>query len=146
MMTTFINLSVKEPFNWKLFFRHLEFFSIWVVGICIILFRIDLALLKEFGLNEQWLQRIGPYVYLIIVILILIITKWYYSTALIFYPILFVFWFLPKLILAKGKIYLFQTILVPFSVSLKNSKGTTSSDPLSWVCFIFSSDDEFKFY
>ncbi|MCK4530074.1 MAG: hypothetical protein KAU44_02775 [Candidatus Marinimicrobia bacterium] len=104
---TFINFELGGPISLKLFLRHLLYSLIWIVGIGIIIFRSDFILLKIIPENTTWLIPIIPFVFILFVIITMFKSKWYYNVSMIFYPLLVVFWFLPKAILRNGKIYLF---------------------------------------
>lgn len=110
-MTPFFNISLNKPIHWIFFLRHLLYSTIWILGIAIIIFRLDLLLINTFEIVNPLLQNIFPFLFLGIVLIIMFLTKWYYNIVLIMYPILSIFWFLPKFILANGKIYLFSNYI-----------------------------------
>lgn len=106
-MATFLNINFDKPIQWNFLFRHILFLIIWGMGLAILIFRIDLYIPHDNN-NHEWLLKIIPYTYLCVLVSIFLTTKWYYNIALLFYPLLVFFWFLPKIILSKGKIYLFS--------------------------------------
>ena len=85
--------------------KHVLFSVLWVLIFAIFLFRIDVNLIENID-GLQWLPGILPILYTIFLVLFTLNQKWY-SIAFVFYPVLAIFWFIPKTILTKGKIYLF---------------------------------------
>lgn len=108
---TFLNIEIDRPIHWKFLLRHVLFSLLWIIGLAIVIFRIDLYLTKFLSDQMQWIIRIIPFVLIGIVFLVMVLSKWYYNVALIFYPLLVIFWFLPKMILTKGKIFLLSSYL-----------------------------------
>jgi hypothetical protein len=121
-MTTFLNIELGKPIYWKFLLKHILFFLIWTSGLLIVIFRLDLYLYNSLPEDLHWTIRIIPFAFFGIVLLVMFCSKWYYNLALIFYPILLIFWFLPKLILAKGKIYLFSNYLSSIINTFKHFK------------------------
>jgi hypothetical protein len=107
-MSTFINIDLEKPIELKFLAKHILFSIIWIIGIAIIAFRIDLTFKGLLSENTIWIARLIPFFYFIIVLTVVFASKWYYSIAFLFYPLLLFFWFIPKQVLAKGKIYLFS--------------------------------------
>lgn len=105
--STFINIDVSNPPNLKFFFINILFLLIWVIGLTLIFFRIDLLITKHLPANIKWINNIIPLFYLFVILMIMYLQRWYYNLALVFYPLLIIFWFVPKFVLSKGKIYLF---------------------------------------
>lgn len=108
---TFLNIEIDNPIHLKFLLKHILFASIWIIGLAIIVFRFDLYLSDFLPANYQWIIRIIPFTFFLILLLFMFISKWYYNLALLFYPILVFFWFLPKFILTKGKIFLLSNYL-----------------------------------
>lgn len=77
------------------------------MNILVLLFRIDIYLFKSVSINKDLMGTIIPYAVIVIDVILFFKQKWYYNLAFIFYPFLTLFWFIPKWILKKGKIYLF---------------------------------------
>jgi hypothetical protein len=121
-MKTFLNIELGQPIHWKFFFKHILFVIVWGIGLLTIVFRFDLYLYDYLPKNLQWIIKVIPFAFFGIVLLIMILSKWYYNLALMLYPILLIFWFLPKLILAKGKIYLFSNYLSSIINTFKKFK------------------------
>ena len=109
--STFLNIGVNNPLHYKFIFKNALFTIAWTLGILLIIFRIDLFVSDYFPNSFKWISNLVPFAYLSIIIIIMLLQKWYYNLALIFYPVLIIFWFLPKFILSKGKIYLFISYL-----------------------------------
>lgn len=110
-MATFINLDIENRINWKFFLLHLLCAFFWLSVISILVFRLDLVFSQTLPINLKWISQAFPLALFAIIFLTMYLFKWYYNLALIFYPLLIIFWFLPKFILAKGKIYLFSNYL-----------------------------------
>jgi hypothetical protein len=110
-MATFLNIDLNKPIHWKFLIKHLLFSLIWLLGFSIFIFRVDLIFYDYFSIRFLWINKMIPFFYIGIVLVVMFFSKWYYNVALIFYPLLVIFWFLPKLILAKGKIYLFSNYI-----------------------------------
>ncbi len=104
-MKTFLNIDLESKTPIKFVQKHVLFSILWVLIFAVFLFRIDVNLFSKIN-GLEWTTGILPILYTIFLILFTIKQKWY-SIAFIFYPILALFWFIPKTILAKGKIYLF---------------------------------------
>ena len=110
-MATFLNIDLNKPIHWKFLVKHILFSIIWLLGLSVFIFRMDLFLYDYLSKDQFWIIKMIPFIFLAIVFSILIFSKWYYNLALVIYPVLFIFWFLPKFILAKGKIYLFSNYI-----------------------------------
>ena len=121
-MKTFLNINLGQPIHLNFFFKHILFILVWGIGLLTIVFRFDLYLYDYLPKNLQWVIKAIPFSFFGILLLIMFLSKWYYNLALIFYPILIIFWFLPKLILAKGKIYLFSNYLSSIINTFKKFK------------------------
>jgi hypothetical protein len=123
-MTPFLNLDLEKPVKLRFLLKHIIFSITWVLGIAIFTFRVDLMfkeLLKE---DSIWLAQLIPFLFIGLVLIVIFTSKWYYSIVLFFYPLLLLFWFIPKQILANGKIYLLSNYVgnvIRFIKSLKFS-------------------------
>lgn len=106
-MTTFLNINLDGKTPNKFIWRHIVFSTLWLLGIFIIIFRIDIILLDKFNISINWLEGTLPIILIIIIGVTMIMQKWYYNLALIFYPALAIGWFIPKTVLRRGKMYLF---------------------------------------
>jgi len=106
-MATFINLNISDPSSGNNLKKHLIYASLWILNILVLLFRIDIYLFKSVSINKDLMGTIIPYAVIVIDVILFFKQKWYYNLAFIFYPFLTLFWFIPKWILKKGKIYLF---------------------------------------
>ena len=104
-MATFLNLNLEGNTPLKFYRKHILFSLLWIFILGVFIFRIDSLIIGGFN-NLKPLISILPIFYIIFLVLFTISQKWY-SIAFLFYPILAVFWFIPKTILSKGKIYLF---------------------------------------
>lgn len=105
-MSSFINLDFDKSIYWKYFSKHILYSLIWIIGFYILIFRGDYFLLNVLPEEYRWILITIPVIFLSFLVIIIIKTKWYFTIALLFYPFLIIFWFLPKFILKKGKIYL----------------------------------------
>jgi hypothetical protein len=85
---TFLNIEIDRPIHWKFLLRHVLFSLLWIIGLAIVIFRIDLYLTKFLSDQMQWIIRIIPFVFIGIVFHVMVLSKWYYNVALIFYPFL----------------------------------------------------------
>jgi hypothetical protein len=121
-MTTFLNIDLNKPIHWKFLMKHIIFSIIWLLGFSIFIFRIDYILYDYLEKDQTWIIRMIPFFFIGIVLVTMFLSKWYYNLALIIYPILVTFWFLPKIILAKGKIYLFSNYISTVFNFFKNFK------------------------
>jgi hypothetical protein len=119
---TFLNIEIDKPIRWKFLLKHILFSLLWIIGLAIIIFRIDLYLTNFLSDEMQWITRIIPFLFIGIVILVMFLSKWYYNVALIFYPFLVIFWFIPKMILTRGKIFLLSSYLVSIINIIKRFK------------------------
>jgi len=106
-MATFINLDFNNKIDLKFLWKHLWFSFLWLIGLSLLIFRIDILLLTQLEKKFDWLRIAIPIFFLILVAVTFFKIKWYYKIVLFTYPFLILFWFLPKAILSKGKIYLF---------------------------------------
>ena len=83
------------------------FIFLWGIFVAVLIFRVDVHLIDNFDTKYHWIEGVLPILLIALIVLTLITQKWYYILAGILYPVLMIFWFLPKVILSKGKIYLF---------------------------------------
>lgn len=123
-MQTFLNIYIDQPTPHKHIKRHLLYSIIWLLDISVFLLRIDSPLLKYFKIESNFLLLFIPFCLIVVNYLILVKQKWYFSLAFIFYPILLLFWFIPKVILKNGKLYLFLyylEVILKYLVKLKKS-------------------------
>ncbi|XOV93714.1 MAG: hypothetical protein ACFHWX_03185 [Bacteroidota bacterium] len=105
-MPYFLNISFDGKIHKKIALKHLQFSAIWILGTCIILFRLDVIILNSIGITITWLEGTLPLLLLAVTTLLIFTQKWYFSLAFILYPILAIGWFIPKMILKRGKVYL----------------------------------------
>src|SRR5262245_49814634 len=105
-MASFINLNLDGKINTNFFIKHLVFSFFWITGILLFIFRLDIVIIEKYSNSLQWLKLSLPTIYFICLVVYLLFLKWYYILAFFAYPILVIFWFLPKTILSAGKIYL----------------------------------------
>ena len=110
-MVTFLNLDIEKPVHWKFLIKHVLYSTIWILGVSILVFRVDFYLHHYLPDNLDWVIKIFPFIFLCFVFFLIFKTKWYYNLVLIFYPILVMIWFLPKMILHRGKIYLLSNYI-----------------------------------
>lgn len=103
-MSTFLNIDLEGKAPAQFIIRHLEFSLLWLLSIGIIFFRIDQYLLVDYP-SLAWVGSLLPFLLIMFIIIYTIRSKWY-GVAFIFYPLLTIFWFFPKKVLKKGKIYL----------------------------------------
>ena len=134
--STFINLELDKPIYWKFLLKHIFYSITWVLGIWIIIFRGDYFLFDLLPENYDWIVKIIPFVFIVFVLFFMIKSKWYYNLSLIFYPILLVFWFLPKAVLNKGKIYLLSGYLNFLYNRIKRFKSTIIHGSASIVAIL----------
>ncbi len=120
----FFNLYVDKSIRWKFFFKHLQFSFTWIIGILILFFRGDLFLLTKLSENTIWIGRVLPYAFVFFLLLQILFSKWYYILCLFSYPVLLIFWFIPKTILLKGKIYLLSSYVNLVVNRIKRYKST----------------------
>lgn len=123
-MATFLNINLEGPIPTKFIWKHFLFTFLWLIGILVLLFRIDVILLNKNNINIEWLEGISPILVLVLIGIIMLTQKWYYSLALFLYPIIAFVWIIPKLILSKGKIYLFLTYITFIFNKVKHFKRT----------------------
>jgi len=124
-MTTFLNFDLDKPVQWKFFLRHLLYGAIWTLGIWVIIFRGDYTLFKNLPRDFEWVIKVVPFAFIALTLILMLKTKWYYNLVLVFYPLLILFWFLPKLVLNKGKVYLLSGYLNFLFLRIKKFKSTT---------------------
>lgn len=105
-MTTFLNINLNQKTPKQFVRIHVAFFLFWALGT-LILCRVDNYLLACLNIYLKGWSFIVPITYLFILVKFLKKHKWFYTLGFIVYPFLIFIWFLPKLILQKGRIYLF---------------------------------------
>ena len=120
--TKFINLNLDESVQLRFLVKHILYSCIWILGISIFVFRLDLSLVSFIANDHSWIIKTIPILFIVLVLLVMFKTKWYYNLVLIFYPLILVFWFFPKLILQRGKIYLLSHYLGYIFRCIKNYK------------------------
>jgi hypothetical protein len=123
-MNTFLNLDLGGKTENKFVWKHLVFTIIWILTVTVLIFRVDVYAINSISQNYQWIIGALPIILVGSVLITIFSQKWYYSVAVIFYPILLCFWFIPKQILDKGKIYLFSNYLNYVYKKLSNLKST----------------------
>jgi|GEM_PF-1599598 len=121
---TFINLELEKPIHWRFLIKHIIYSLIWLLSIWIIIFRGDYFLLNMLPENYGWVIKLIPFVFIGLILVVMTKSKWYYNVSFIFYPILLIFWFLPKTVLHKGKIYLLSGYVNFIYNRLKRIKST----------------------
>ena len=136
-MTTFFNINLNKSINWKFLFKHLLFCLIWTCGLLIFIFRSDLYLTISLSENLRWINWAIPVTFTFLIIVLIVIQKWYYSIILLFYPLFVIIWFLPKFILSKGKIYLLLNYIDFIFNKIKKFKSTIFNTGL-FILVIFS--------
>ena len=102
----FINFSVDKKLPRKLIFKHIFYILFWILGLAIFLFRLDTLLFSSLHLASYNIGFIVPAIYLFVLFIWIKNQRWYYTVAFFFYPLLLIFWFIPKWILFYGKIYI----------------------------------------
>ncbi|MDJ1484330.1 hypothetical protein QNI16_27785 [Cytophagaceae bacterium YF14B1] len=113
----------------------LRLFSlIWIIGILIIIFRIDVILLESHNSLLDLIKGSLPIAIILLAIVLITTQKWYFTLLLLFYPIAFFCWFLPKTILKNGKIYLLGHYLNLIFKCFRNFKKTL----IHFSLFVFS--------
>lgn len=110
-MATFLNINLDGPTPTKFIWKHFLFTLLWTVGILVLFFRVDIVLLNKNNITIEWLEGTLPIAVLIFIGVVMLTQKWYYNLALFLYPFLAFAWFIPKVVLSKGKIYLFLNYL-----------------------------------
>ena len=133
-MTTFLNIDLESKTPIKFIQKHVLFSILWLLIFAIFLFRVDVNLFSTIS-GLEWVTGILPILYTIFLIIFTISQKWY-SVAFIFYPILGIFWFIPKTVLAKGKIYLFGHYINGIFKKLQNPKKSLIHFGLFVIPFI----------
>jgi len=123
-MATFLNIDLDGRTPIKFVWKHLLFTFLWLVGVLILFFRVDVVLLNKYGISIDWLEGTLPIAVLVLVGIVMLTQKWYYNLALFLYPFLAFAWFIPKLVLSKGKIYLFLNYISYIFNKFKNFKRT----------------------
>lgn len=121
-MSSFLNLDLDKNIKFNLLSKHIIFGLFWVIGISIIIFRVDTYFLGFFEENLKWIGKNIMLTYFISLTIYFFCTKWYYFIALLFYPILLIFWFIPKTVLSIGKIYLLGNYIESIYSKLSNLK------------------------
>jgi hypothetical protein len=121
-MSSFLNLDLDKNIKFNLLSKHIIFGLFWIIGISIIIFRMDTYLLDFYKGNLKWIGKNIMLMYFISLTIYFFYTKWYYFVALLFYPILLVFWFIPKTVLSIGKIYLLGNYIESIYSKLSNLK------------------------
>lgn len=123
-MSSFFNFNLggRTPNKFKQ--KHFLFSILWLLIISTLIFRIDVYAINSLNPDFRWIVGLFPVILIALIIIIVFSQKWYYSLAAIFYPILIVFWFLPKNILDKGKVYLFSHYVDYIFTRCSNFKRT----------------------
>lgn len=135
-MPTFLNLNpnVKTPTGFLV--KHLIFAFIWAICLAFFVFRLDVILLKGHPSELILTSTYFPLFYVVILLILLFNQKWYYSIAFMFYPVLVLFWFMPKTILFKGKLYLFISYITGLYLIFANFKRSISTFCIFWIVLL----------
>jgi len=110
-MPSFLNLNLDGKINTNFVFKHILFSAFWILGILLLVFRLDIIIVEKYSESLNWLKISIPTIYFCLLIALLFYLKWYYILAFFFYPFLMLFWFIPKTVLSIGKVYLFGSYL-----------------------------------
>lgn len=110
-MPSFLNLNLDGKINTNFLFKHILFSTFWILGILLLVFRLDILIVEKYSYSLNWLKVSIPTIYFCLLILLFFYLKWYYILAFFLYPFLMIFWFLPKTVLSIGKVYLFGSYL-----------------------------------
>lgn len=121
-MSTFLNLELDSKTPIKFIQKHILFSILWIIIFAIFLFRVDIVIFSKIK-GLEWISGILPILYTIFLFIFSLSQRWY-SLVFIFYPILAIFWFIPKTILTKGKIYLFGHYVNGVFKKLQNPRKT----------------------
>jgi hypothetical protein len=121
-MAAFINMYLSGKRSWRNTGRHLLFGAAWTLFTGIYLLRLDVLFFG--GDNNHLLRLIFPLTLCVFFVVALVKQKWYYTLALLFYPLLILGWFLPKWILKVGKFYALIHYVNFIFKRLKNFKRT----------------------
>lgn len=124
VINTFLNLDFDNTTASRFVVKHILFSIVWILGLSIFFFRADIILMNKLNIAFPWIVSLMPFILIIIISIIVMRQKWYYSLALALYPILAFGWFIPKFILHKGKVYLFWNYANYIIKSLINFKHT----------------------
>ena len=123
-MATFLNIDIDGKTSTKFIFKHLLFTFLWTIGTLVLFFRADVVLLNKSHITIDWLVGTLPIIFLLLVCIVMLTQKWYYNLSLFVYPFLAFAWFIPKLVLSNGKIYLFLQYISYIFNKFKNFKRT----------------------
>lgn len=139
-MPTFLNIDLDRKLNLDFAIKHLFFSLFWLVGLFCFIFRIDLILF-----HHSRFDYIIPYIpfgFIVIVLAYLLCNPWYYILAFLVYPMLLIFWFIPKSIMTVGKIYMFGNYVNSIASWFYNFKTSILNLILltSTLAFIFTSN------
>ena len=104
-MPDFLNIDLNRKIEVSILKKHIAFILLWISGILLFLFRIDLLLIGNYSESSKWLQISLPICFFVFLFLYFFFIKWYYIVAFFFYPVLMIFWFIPKTVLSIGKIF-----------------------------------------
>jgi hypothetical protein len=121
-MSKFLNIYFDDKTPMEVVQKHFIYSSLWIFNVLVFLFRIDLSVLN---VNQEFtnaLKILLPFILIVLNVVVISKQKWYYNLALLFYPVLIVFWFIPKKLLKFGKVYLFLYYLASVFMVLKNFK------------------------
>lgn len=140
-MTTFINLRLEGIPPKSIVRKHVLYSFLWIIGIFTVILRVDIGYVFPNSEYSHIFSKVVPLVYFVALIAIFYRTKWYFILAFLFYPILMLFWFFPKAILRRGKVYLlinYCEIIIRQLKSLKKSLLYTALLLLSLFLFTVS--------
>jgi len=110
-MSSFLNVDLDGKINTNFLLKHILFSFYWIFGILLFVFRLDILIADKYAVSLSWLKISLPMMYLLLLVVSFFFLRWYYIIAFVFYPLLILFWFLPKTILSVGKVYLFGSYL-----------------------------------
>jgi hypothetical protein len=140
-MSNFLNLNLDGKINTSFLFKHIIFSFFWILGLLLFLFRLDILFIDKLPPSPSWIRTSIPIFYFILLTCSLLFFKWYYILSFIFYPMLLLFWFIPKAILSTGKVYWFFNYLSSLLLKFYYYKQT-----LIHLCLIILSSLLFCFF
>lgn len=135
-MTTFLNIDFDEKLPLNYLQKHILYSFLWLVNFCILILRIDAYYLDKFYIYKHYFSFLMPLALILLNIFVMIKQKWYYNLALMFYPGLIIVWFLPKLILKNGKLYLLLYYIKSITSLLTRFKQVTVQFSIAFVLIL----------
>lgn len=131
-----INLDFSNRMPTKLILKHALYFLIWLLFWGVLVLRIDTVVISKYSRSSNTVGVLIPVIFIALILFIVLRQKWYNNLAMAIYPLLIIFWFLPKMILKLGKFYALLYYMDFLFQRFRHFKRTIISTFVAIICLL----------